>query len=93
MDTQISPRTLAPVLLLIGFVIWLVSRRKLQTLKRMVLVFLISTAVLISLGALLRVSEPEMFAILAIQVALGVADAFGLFHVLSITNTREGKAN
>jgi len=85
--------SLAPFLFLVGIVIVLVSSRKLKTLGRMLLAFIVTTVVLLLLGALLRTGEPEMFGILTAQIAIGVSDTLGVFHVLSLRRARKGGAS
>jgi Na+/phosphate symporter len=84
---------LAPLLFLIGIIIVLASPRKLKTLGRMFLAFIVTAVPLLILGALLRKGEPEMLGILIGQMAIGVADALGLFYVLSLRRAKRDGAS
>jgi len=91
---QPTGSSLAPLLSLVGVIIVLASPRKLRTLGRMLLVFIVAALAFLVLGALLRIGEPEMLGILIAQIAIGVADAFGLFHVLSLRRAkRDGSSS
>jgi O-antigen ligase len=71
-------------LFLVGIVIVVSSPRKLRTLGRMVAAFLIVAVVLLVVGAVLRTGDPEMFGALAVDVAMGAADAVGVLHIRSL---------
>jgi Ca2+/H+ antiporter len=85
--------SLAPLLFLAGIIIVLASPRKLKTLGRMFLAFIVTAVPLLILGALLRKGEPEMLGILIGQIAIGVACVFGLFHVLSLRRAKRNGAS
>jgi hypothetical protein len=85
--------TLAPLLFLVAIIIVLASPRKVKTLGRMFLAFIATAAPLLILGALLRKGEPEMLGILIGQISIGVAEVFGLFHVLSLRRAKRNGAS
>jgi hypothetical protein len=82
---------LGPLLLLVGLIILLVSPQKMKTLGRMLLAFVGVAAVILMLGALLRKGDPELIGAFTGQIALGVADVLGLFHVLRLKRSRQSQ--
>jgi hypothetical protein len=82
MPPQDSP--LASLFILAGIIIVLCSRHKLKTLGKMLLAIVVWFCGALLLALVLRPANPRLFGVLNADLALGVADVIGFFHVLRL---------
>lgn len=71
------------VFFILAIVVFLYSPKKLRTLGRMVLAFIIA-ALLIMIPAIARRGDPQMWGRMAAEIAMVIAPAAGLWHIRSL---------